>query len=109
MARVSRAKLQAIERAFHQLIVRRLAEFPGVPTPILPKLQLPLPTARSPAWLPVPGMYGGFCYWLEGRDESATLISESWSRVVGGSAERHAITASGARLLEAGFDMPPGT
>lgn len=48
-------------------------------------------------------MYGGFSYWLEGEGEQAKLITESWCRVVGGSGQRHEITAAGSRLLEEGF------
>jgi hypothetical protein len=31
------------------------------------------------------------------------LVSERWSRVVGGSGQRHEITANGCTLVEAGF------
>ena len=48
-------------------------------------------------------MYGGFSYGFDGAASEPTLIAESWSRVVGGSGMRHAITASGTTLLDQGF------
>jgi hypothetical protein len=54
-------------------------------------------------WFPVPGMYGGFSYRLEAAGVEAKLVSESWSRVVGGSGQRHEVTSEGSRLVEEGF------
>lgn len=48
-------------------------------------------------------MYGGFSFWLEGDGPDAKLITESWSRVVGGSGQRPEITSTGSRLVEDGF------
>jgi hypothetical protein len=48
-------------------------------------------------------MCGGFSYWLEGEGEQTKLITESWCRVVGGSGQRHEVTAEGSRLVEEGF------
>ena len=97
--------LPAIERNFHGVIRKRISKFKGVVTLALPKLEHPLPTADCPDWFPVPGMYGGFSYWVERNGATTTLIVESWSRVVGGSAQRHAITSRSALLLDKGFDM----
>jgi hypothetical protein len=69
----------------------------------LPELA-PLLTSDEPkAWFPIPGMSGGFSYWLEGQGEHAKLITESWSRVVGGSGQRHEVTAHGSHLVDTGF------
>jgi hypothetical protein len=92
--------LAALERRFHVLIEE-------VTDGLAARLQLKLPqleiltelSAGSRVQFPVPGMYGGFSFWLE---EDA-LIVESWSRVVGGSGKRHRIDADGTTLLEAGF------
>jgi hypothetical protein len=54
-------------------------------------------------WFAVPGMYGGFNYWLEGEGTGTRLISESWSRVVGGSGQRHEVTMLDSQLVEEGF------
>ena len=54
-------------------------------------------------WFTVPGMYGGFSYWLETDGVEPRLIAESWCRVVGGSGQRHEVTPSGSQLLEEGF------
>ncbi len=45
---------------------------------------------------------------VERHEERTFVGTGSWSRGVDGSAERHAIPPSGAKLLAAGFDMPPG-
>jgi hypothetical protein len=63
-----------------------------------------LMTAKEPkAGFPVPGMYGGFHYWLEGEGEQTKLVAESWCRVAEGSGQRHEITAAGSQLVEEGF------
>jgi hypothetical protein len=54
-------------------------------------------------WFPVPGMYGGFSYRLASTGLDAMLISESWSRVVGGSGQRHEIDSKDSRLVDEGF------
>lgn len=59
------------------------------------------PGAR--VWCPIPGMYGGFSYrWLDPEDRR-TLQVESWSRVVGGSGQRHHVSGDGVVLVEDGF------
>lgn len=54
-------------------------------------------------WFPVPGMYGGFVYWLDGAGEVPVLTTESWCRVVGGSGQRHRVTGTGYELVAEGF------
>ena len=49
-------------------------------------------------------MYGGFKFRLEcDENNQYQLISESWSRIVEGSGQRHVITNSGSDLIEEGF------
>jgi hypothetical protein len=55
------------------------------------------------AWFHISGMYGGFSYWLESQGEQAKPISGSWCRAVGGSGQRHEITAEGGKLVDEGF------
>jgi hypothetical protein len=60
-------KLQKIQEQFHCLIRTRMhylgkiEEF-GLR---LPELEILLEIEEPKMWFPVPGMYGGFCYWLE--------------------------------------------
>jgi hypothetical protein len=54
-------------------------------------------------WLPLPGMYGGFNHWLEAPGREARLICETSCRAVGGSRQRHEITAVGSKLVAQGF------
>jgi hypothetical protein len=48
-------------------------------------------------------MLGGFNVWFADDRSATTLVSESWSRVVDGSGQRHEVTAAGARLVDEGF------
>ena len=68
----------------------------------LPEL-FPLLAGTGQVFFPIPGMYGGFRYWLEGEGAGAKLIAVSFCRVVGGSGQRHEVTPGGARLVEEGF------
>ncbi len=55
------------------------------------------------AWFAVPGMNGEFSYWLEVERAQVQLVTKTWSRVFGGSGERHVVTTAGARLVDEGF------
>lgn len=58
---------------------------------------------RARFWCAIAGMYGGFAYrWLDPDDRSVLLV-ESWSRVVGGSGQRHHVSHDGVVLVEEGF------
>ncbi|MEJ7848072.1 MAG: hypothetical protein WKF92_08300 [Pyrinomonadaceae bacterium] len=93
--------LLEIQRHFHAVILERAAERTQYST--LPDLA-PLLLSEEPIdWFHVPGMYGGFNYWLVGEGEQTKLITESWSRVVDGSGQRHENTAAGIRLIDSGF------
>ena len=93
----------AIEKQFHDLIKYTAGHLVDHPEVQLPRLSGRRPTKAQPAWLPIPGMYGGFSYWWEGRGRRAKLIAESWCRIAAGSGQRHEITADGPRLIEQGF------
>ncbi len=69
----------------------------------LPELEPLLEFDDLRIWFGVPGMYGGFSYWLLADGVEAKLESESRCRVVEGSGERHAITSAGSRLVAEGF------
>ena len=89
----------ALEERLRELVRRRAREL-GADDPVeLPEVgREPVPR-DAPRWFPVPGMYGGFAWWTEGD----ALVVESWSRVVGGSGQRHRLTVAGAELVESGF------
>jgi hypothetical protein len=95
--------LLKIQAHFHEVIRGRIDE----PLPEnglrLPELEPLLELKRPHMWFPVPGTYGGFSYWLESTGDAARLVSESWSRVEGGSGQRHEITSAGSRLVAEGF------
>jgi hypothetical protein len=103
MRQVPDDTLQAIERHFHAVIHGRAANLVDQHNLTLPKLAPLLGATESKGWFPIPGMYGGFSYWLEGGGDQAKLVTESWCRVVGGSGQRHEFTAAGSRLVEEGF------
>ena len=95
--------LLKIQSNFHDVIRGRIdRELPNHGLR-LPELEPLLELERPQMWFPVPGMYGGFSYRLESIGVDAKLMAESWSRVVGGSGQRHEITSEGSRLVEEGF------
>jgi len=104
MKEVPKDILLAIQKHFHSVIRGRASDLIDEHNVVLPELALLLNSDKpKKAWLPIPGMYGGFSYWLEGEGEQTTLITESWCRVVEGSGQRHKITAEGSQLVAQGF------
>jgi hypothetical protein len=97
--------LAAIEKQFHQVINGRAGELlKEQPDIMLPKLDETTPASEeNAAWFAVPGMYGGFKYWLDFTEEQPILITESWCRVEGGSGQRHEISTKKSRLVAEGF------
>jgi hypothetical protein len=95
--------LARIQELFHGLIRSRARES-GIPVPKrLPTLARIRAGEAEPRWFAVPGMYGGFAYRLHMRGGGPQLITESWSRVVGGSGMRHVITPTQVILEEEGM------
>jgi hypothetical protein len=95
--------LLAIQHHSHRVILGRAAELVDQQALQLPELAPLLKSHEPKGWFAVPGMYGGFAYWLEGEGEESKLIVESWSRVIEGSGQRHEVTANGSKLLDEGF------
>lgn len=92
-----------VQELFHGLI-RARARGGGISAPRkLPKLIDATGTAADPVWFPVPGMYGGFAYWLEWQEDDPQLHAQSWCRVVSGSGQYHLITSKEVRLIDEGF------
>ena len=101
---ISSQKLQGLQRNFHEVIRGRAEKQIESHQLRLPELEPMLESGPScKFWFAVPGMYGGFNYWLEKRWDRVLLISESWCRVVGGSGERHVVTPFGNVLVDEGF------
>lgn len=95
--------LLAIQAHFHALIRKRAGEFEGINELPLPDIKLLTATEEPGEWFSVPGMYGGFAYWWDQQDEVVKLVTQSWSRVVGGSGQHHEITSDGVKLVGQGF------
>ena len=95
--------IQKIEQHFHALIHERTSKLTDEQGFELPSLIALLESDIRREWFGVPGMYGGFSYWLVGEGEDTVLITESWSRILGGSGQRHEITAEGSKLVDEGF------
>lgn len=104
MRHVSKEALFALQSHFHDVIRDRASPLIDEHQIELPELA-PLLSAEegSKEYFPIPGMYGGFSYWLEGEGEQTRLVTESWSRIVGGSGMRHVVTTEGSELVETGF------
>lgn len=102
---VSLGVLTAMQHHFHAIIRGRASDLVRKNALRLPELGplLELSSEAEPIWFAVPGMYGGFSYQLRMDGATPVLISESWCRVVGGSGQRHEITATGSRLIDEGF------
>ncbi|WP_446212932.1 hypothetical protein [Micromonospora sp. IBSANI012] len=96
-------ELRAVQEHFHGLIRARVGDLVDEHRLRLPELEVLLETPRGGALFSVPGMYGGFNFTLAVEDDRAKLTTESWMRVVGGSGQRHEITANEVILVEEGF------
>lgn len=96
-------QLLHLQEGLHNVIHGRLREFDLGAQVDLPLLGNILPTRDAPAWLAIPGMYGGFSYWGEEEEGVTRLMVESWSRVVQGSAQRHVVSELGVVLIDEGF------
>lgn len=95
--------ITAIESHFHALIRRVVTSMAGATLPnVLPHLDRESGQSE-PRWFPVPGMYGGFSWVVHLESDEPVLVVESWSRVVGGSGQRHRITRNGCALESEGF------
>lgn len=95
--------LSKIQGYFHAVIRGRIDAPLAGHELRLPELEPLLELDAVQIWFPVPGMYGGFNYWLEQDGVEAKLISQSWCRVVGGSGQQHEITSAGSQLVDEGW------
>lgn len=97
-------ELETIQFYFHAVIRGRADRLVNEHRLRLPELEPVLERRGSKFWFPVPGMTGGFSYWLDAQNfKRPTLVSESWCRVVHGSGERHEISSIGLALVDRGF------
>ncbi|MEU9033971.1 ankyrin repeat domain-containing protein [Streptomyces sp. NPDC048352] len=97
---VPSATLNALEGRLHALI---RADSHGLADQYrlrLPTLAVLTELAEAQMYFPVPGMYGGFRYRLDGD----SLVTESSSRVAGGSGRHHRITVRSTELVAEGVD-----
>jgi hypothetical protein len=101
--RIPNGILLKIQANFHSVIHGRIAEIEQEHSLRFPELEPLLELIEPKMWFPVPGMYGGFSYWIESTGVDAKLVSESWCRVSGGSGQRHEITTLGSRMVDEGF------
>ncbi len=100
---VPREDLSEIQAHFHAVIRVRAEHLVVEQRLRLPELEPLLELDQPEMWFAVPGMAGGFHYWLRSECDEIQLVSESWCRVVGGSGQRHKITPRGSRLVDEGF------
>jgi hypothetical protein len=100
---VPAAVLQAIQHHFHAVILQTIGQKLSLHNLRFPELEPLLELDECKMWFPVPGMYGGFSFWLDSFGAEAKLVSESWCRVAEGSGMRYEITGSGSTLVAEGF------
>jgi hypothetical protein len=95
--------LLKIQFHFHEVIRGRIDRQLPNHDLRLPELEPLLELDQPQMWFSVPGMYGGFSYFLKSTGVDAKLVAESWCRVECGSGQRHEITTEGSKLVEEGF------
>jgi len=95
--------LLSIQQHFHAVIRARAEQLVREHALRLPELEPLLEMAESKLWFAVPGMYGGFHFWLDQIAGDSVLVAESWCRVVEGSGQRHLISPHGSLLIAEGF------
>ncbi len=95
--------LLRMQANFHLVVLGRADELVKQHRLRLPELEPLLELDKPEMWFHIPGMYGGFKYWLDRDGIDCRLIAESWCRVAGGSGQRHEISSSGSRLVDEGF------
>jgi hypothetical protein len=100
-------QLERLQSGFHAVIRGRANEYVLQHRIRLPELSPLLELVQPKMWFRVLGMYGGFSYWLDFVYEDPVLITESWCRVAGGSAQRHVVSKWGSLLVSEGFDEGP--
>lgn len=100
---VTLESLQLIQQHFHAVIRERASQYVQEHALRLPELAPLLEMTVPKLWFAVPGMYGGFHFWLDQIAGDMVLIAESWCRVVGGSGQRHLISPYGSLLIAEGF------
>jgi hypothetical protein len=96
-------ELDAIQRHFHALIRERADAQVREHALRLPELEPLLEIEVPKLWFAVPGMYGGFSYWLEQISRHPLLVASSWCRVVDGSGQCHVVSPHGYVLIAEGF------
>lgn len=92
--------LAQLEAQLHALILGRVYELCRKVQYRPPQLGPLLEEGNQRMWAPIPGMYGGFAIEFA---EEGELVVESWSRVSGGSGQRHRVRRDGFELVEEGF------
>jgi len=102
----SEEDLAIIEANFHNLIRYRCRRAPEslvwLDQQELPKITNDLLQNKEIQWFPVAGMYGGFAYALFDYGEPV-IMTDSWSRIIGGSGEQHRVSVGEVRLVAEGF------
>jgi ADP-ribosylglycohydrolase len=76
-------RLARIQELFHGLIRSVMLVFKVSLQMRLPQLSVLTEIKDLAVWFPIPGMYGGFHFWLDNADDGAVLIAESSCRVSG--------------------------
>ena len=84
--------LARVQELFHGLIRSTMVAAKVHHEARLPELSVLTEVDNLAVWFPIPGMYGGFNFWLDGADHGIALIAESWCRI-DGDTNRHRITS----------------
>jgi hypothetical protein len=102
-AKVESSASQAMQEFFHSVIRIRAGHLLRRHQPRMPQLAPLQEMPMKGVWMPIPGMHGGFHFWLVRGAPDPLLTAESWSRVVDGSGQRHEVSTTGVALVAEGF------
>lgn len=92
--------LQLLQIQFHKVIDSRVKSLMNENNNTYPNLN---DYDGKETYHPISGMYGGFSYYIKKEDNEYILYCSSWSRVCGGSGQKHKITVNSFELIEEGF------
>ena len=95
-------EVRILEKYFHELIYEITEGLVIENSLRLPQLEVLLELGEVCMWFPVPGMYGGFNFYFTNMNGDFKLVSESWSRIVGESEQKHEISLNGILLVDEG-------
>lgn len=92
--------LELLQIQFHKVIDSRVKDLMHKNGNVYPNLK---EYNGKETYHAINGMYGGFSYYIEKKGNNYVLYCDSWSRICGGSGQKHKITINSFDLIDEGF------